>query len=140
MQALSVHVCPRCLHHAARQYSLSSRIHSPCRRPKRIQSTLIAHSKGDGYHRAPFLEPAIATALTVVLIAGLAVSGIPQNLIDKAQGSKGGDTPFTDAKSITFGLLDGWAPAVGLAQLAECPCKCSRYNGTQAHVMRHDAV
>jgi hypothetical protein len=44
-----------------------------------------------------------------VLATVLWTSGVVQNLSEKAEAATGSSTPFTDAKTISFGVVNGYA-------------------------------
>ena len=66
-------------------------------------------AEGDGYKRAPFLEPFVATVLTAALGLAMFSSGALVSLRPAAQAAPQ-STPFSDAKAISFGVLNGCIP------------------------------
>lgn len=76
--------------------------------PARCFRLATKANKEDGYHTAPFLEPFVATVLTAAAVVGLTLSGVGSELLQQAQAAtSGASTPYTEAKSISYGVLNG---------------------------------
>ena len=80
-----------------------------------------ARAEGDGYKRAPFLEPFVATVATAVLVMAFASPGVLQVFQQQAQAKSptADGSPYSDAKTISFGVLNGCAAAGMSAHIAE---------------------
>jgi hypothetical protein len=102
-RAAVMQTLPRCTSHAFCDHGTG--------RVTQTTRCISVCSEKDGYTRAPFLEPLLATVLTAVLVAVLGASGLVQTLADKANASTESNTPYTDVKTISFGVVNGCAHA-----------------------------
>jgi hypothetical protein len=71
-----------------------------------LSRSVVMRDGRDRFSFAPFLEPAIATGLTAALTIVLAASGVGESLLKDGSGPDA-RTPYTEAKNISFGVLDG---------------------------------
>lgn len=102
--------------HAARSRAHTSRpLPSPSQASRHLRPCTnharggAARAEGDGYKRAPFLEPFVATVATAVLVMAFASPNMLQLFQQQAQAKSptADGSPFADAKTMSFGVLNG---------------------------------